>query len=56
MGRGGVRPGAGRKKSEVRRVHLSTTVLPTTYKRLLEMSEERGITIAHLIDKLVEGV
>ena len=51
MGRGGKRPGAGRK-TESRRVVISMRVTETT-KQHLDRLRENGQTTGQLIDRLV---
>ena len=55
MPSGGLRPGAGRKPVQDKRVRLTAYVTPRTMKVLAGMSEDLSKPIGQIIDKFIEG-
>lgn len=57
MGRGGTRPGAGRKtKNEgENRVSINCRVRPSTRETIIHMAKDAGISMGEMIDRLAES-
>lgn len=51
--RGGVRPGAGRKKTENPRKNMTFSVSPATYKRAIVLRNQ-GVKVNKLVEEAVE--